>query len=195
MNWKIISFFQGWFRVVFGRVAHHRPAGLRPTQLCCNDHRGNWIVCHHTGYTIIPIWTRCHYTYLNSISHDACRVPEKREVVSLKHEACCLFCAAGGSSRTFQEMKPWDSSSLLGTRRAPSWFDRVRQPQVKWPSLQCYTYIFHKMIVSGTYESIVKRTQCWNTPGILYHSVSLFRFLKHGSFLTNPFLSRHSLSI
>lgn len=38
--------------------------------------------------------------------------------------------AAGGSLRTFLEMKPRDASWLPGTRRAPSLSERVRRPQV-----------------------------------------------------------------
>lgn len=64
------------------------------------------------------------------ISYDACCVPEGREVVSAKCKAYRVFVLAGGSFRTFLEMMPWGSSSLLGIRRAPSWFERVRQLKV-----------------------------------------------------------------
>lgn len=130
------SDIQGRSRVVFGGVSHHRPAGLHPVQLCCNDHSGDWTVRYRTGNTMILL-------NLNTISHNACRAPEGGEVVSSKHEAYCVFCAAGGSSRTFLETKPWDSSSLLGIRRAPSWFERVRRPQVRW---LCLMYQSHEIV-------------------------------------------------
>lgn len=55
---------------------------------------------------------------------------ERREVVSSKFEEKMCICAAGGFSGTFLETMPWGFSSLLETLRAPSWFERVRQPKV-----------------------------------------------------------------
>lgn len=55
---------------------------------------------------------------------------------SVKH-VVSVCCSAGGSLRTFLEMKPWGSFWLLGIQWAPSWFERVRHPQVKWPF--CYS--------------------------------------------------------
>lgn len=70
---------QGWPRVVHGRVPHHRPAGLHPIQLHCDDHHGDWAV-RHTGSLI-------------KSEHLMSRVPGGREVVSLREWSLSCVCA------------------------------------------------------------------------------------------------------
>lgn len=90
-GFNAVSFgIQGWSRVVSGRVSHHRPEGLHPTQLCCNDHGGDWTV-RHTGNRMMLLSTPCHSTSTPSHTMNACCVPEGREVVSSKRETYCVF--------------------------------------------------------------------------------------------------------
>lgn len=114
-------------------------------------------------------------------------------------------CAAGGSSRTFREMKPWDSSSLPGIRKVPSWFERARRPQVKWPSEKSLPWVVCQTMCTVTFA---KRHKVWKThlvcdlphsascsPSYFIHviSVSLHCLscwaLLHTSFLENKYLA------
>lgn len=83
---------QGWCRVVFCRVSHHRPAGLHPTQLCCNDHSGDWTV-RHTGNTMTLLTTLCHSLLHSVISFKAYLILRERKWLAqkLKH-IVCLCC-------------------------------------------------------------------------------------------------------
>lgn len=83
----VSSCIQGWSRVVFGRVSHHRPAGLHPVQLRCNDHSGDWTVRHAANTTML-LSAPCHST--STPSHIV-HVPEGREVVSSTRDAYCVF--------------------------------------------------------------------------------------------------------
>ncbi len=87
-----VSFgLQGWSRVVSGRVSHHRPAGLHPTQLCCNDHGGDWTV-RHTGNIMMLLSTSCHSTSTPShIMHAAPLREGKWLAQSVKHTVCFVF--------------------------------------------------------------------------------------------------------
>ncbi len=84
--------------------------------------------------------------YISTILYNAFCVPVEKDVVKLRQWSTLCVCAAGGSLRTFLEMMPWGCSSLLGILWAPSWFERVRQPQVKWSSLHWLIYSLQKII-------------------------------------------------
>lgn len=105
---------QGGSGVVPCRISHHRPARVHPVQLRRDVHHGDGTVRQHTEL----------------ISGCACVGVGGRGCGELPVWITACASAAGGSLRTFLEMKPRDASWLPGTPRAPSSSERARRPQV-----------------------------------------------------------------
>lgn len=85
----VSSYHQGWSRVVFGWVPHHRPEGLHPIQLCCNEHSGDWSVCH-TGNILLT--TPYHSTSTPSHILHSVSLKEGKWLVQNVNPIVCLCC-------------------------------------------------------------------------------------------------------
>lgn len=106
--------FQGGSGMVPRRIPHHRPARVHPAQLRRNVHHGDGTVRPHTPLCMRGCWREGAWL-APTVDHT---------------RVCVCASAAGGSLRTFLELRPRDASWLPGTRRAPSSSERARRPQV-----------------------------------------------------------------